>query len=258
MQTLRDALADYQRNAKFRAERPEPAGRTDGIGDPGCTICHGLGYVRFDLPVGHPQFGQIYLCDCTAAEQHAQAAERLNARSGLEPEDAAIGWNNLLSMPGIGESVAVVQQYMLRGWGWVYLHGAPGPGKTLILRTAVSEYLRREHSAALVTWADLLSHLRAGVRDDSYDERLQHWRTVRLLAIDEMGRAKETEWTDEVETRLLNFRYEQGVVYRRGLTLFASNLPETDYDNWLTSRLLDGRNRVIHIDSPDLRPAMEE
>lgn len=35
-------------------------------GDPACKTCEGTGYLRIgDLPIGHPYFGKIVLCDCT-------------------------------------------------------------------------------------------------------------------------------------------------------------------------------------------------
>lgn len=35
-------------------------------GDPFCKECDGRGYLRLEgLPVGHPYFGKIFLCDCT-------------------------------------------------------------------------------------------------------------------------------------------------------------------------------------------------
>lgn len=258
MKTLAEAVAEYQRNADLHAASPRPPHTAVGDGDPHCGICGGLGYIRFDLPVGAPQFGRVYLCQCRAREAHERAARQLEAQSGLEAQDEALSWNRLIAMPGLVVAIAAVQRYLLRGWGWVYLWGDPGPGKTLMLKTAVAEFVRSERSAALITWADLLAHLRAGYTDDTYDERLQLWRTVRLLAIDEMGRAKESEWVREVESRLLNYRYEQGVIYKRSLTLFASNLAETAYDEWLSSRLRDGRNHVVHVESPDLRPAMDD
>jgi len=33
-------------------------------GDPACQICEGIGYLRVDLPVGHPDFGKLLLCYC--------------------------------------------------------------------------------------------------------------------------------------------------------------------------------------------------
>ena len=34
-------------------------------GDPSCKTCEGMGYLRLEgLPIGHPYFGKIVLCDC--------------------------------------------------------------------------------------------------------------------------------------------------------------------------------------------------
>jgi hypothetical protein len=44
-----------------------PPGSRWNPGDPGnpsCGICQGTGYVRMDLPIGHPDFGKIFYCDC--------------------------------------------------------------------------------------------------------------------------------------------------------------------------------------------------
>lgn len=44
-----------------------PAGSRWSPGDPGrpdCKTCEGIGYLRVDLPVGHPDFGHLLLCHC--------------------------------------------------------------------------------------------------------------------------------------------------------------------------------------------------
>jgi hypothetical protein len=36
-------------------------------GNPACKVCEGIGYLRIEgLPVSHPYFGKLVLCDCTA------------------------------------------------------------------------------------------------------------------------------------------------------------------------------------------------
>ena len=37
-------------------------------GRPDCKTCEGTGYLRLEpLPIGHPYFGKIVLCDCVRA-----------------------------------------------------------------------------------------------------------------------------------------------------------------------------------------------
>ena len=54
-------------NAALAAALPKP---------PVCPTCGGMGYVRADLPVGHPQFGQLFPCpnpNCPILSQQRQA-----------------------------------------------------------------------------------------------------------------------------------------------------------------------------------------
>lgn len=44
-----------------------PPGSRWNPGDPGnpaCQVCEGTGYLRMDLPINHPYFGRVFLCDC--------------------------------------------------------------------------------------------------------------------------------------------------------------------------------------------------
>src|SRR5690348_11318051 len=43
-----------------------------------CPLCRGVGYLRFDVPVGHPNFGRVLPCECKLRD----LAERTH--SGLE------------------------------------------------------------------------------------------------------------------------------------------------------------------------------
>ena len=47
-------------------------------------MCGGLGYVREDVPVGHPDFGKLFPCRCKLAEIEQQRLERLRAVSNLD------------------------------------------------------------------------------------------------------------------------------------------------------------------------------
>jgi len=74
--TIGQAVADLRAHvARNRAEkfnvaalqRALPLGSRwlwGDVGRPDCRVCLGLGFVRLDVPVGHPDFGRLFLCDC--------------------------------------------------------------------------------------------------------------------------------------------------------------------------------------------------
>ena len=59
------------------------ANRYDLPGDPNCPICKGIGYLRRDLPVGHPEFGKVEVCTCRQAQISQQIHQRLFSLSNL-------------------------------------------------------------------------------------------------------------------------------------------------------------------------------
>ncbi len=50
-----------------------------------CPICNGIGYISYDLPVGHPEFGRAYPCPCRTGESSKEMAKL----SGLSEKDAS-------------------------------------------------------------------------------------------------------------------------------------------------------------------------
>src|SRR5919199_5340014 len=48
-----------------------------------CPRCNGAGYLRYDVPVGDPRFGQLLVCQCTEAELKAKRHRILLERSRL-------------------------------------------------------------------------------------------------------------------------------------------------------------------------------
>src|SRR5258708_4339232 len=150
------------------APSAQPLRVTDGVGDPDCPICHGLGYLRNDAPVGSSEtraareFGRLSPCECAASRLKAQQAIRLSTETGMAEADLALGWGQLYQTAGIAEAITAVRHTLTRGWGWVYLHGEPGPGKTVLLKTAVAETVRAGVGAVFISWPDLLRHMRGG------------------------------------------------------------------------------------------------
>ena len=265
MQTLAEALSKIKGRRptdnlvpNWRDYVPEGSRWVPGdIGDPACPSCRGVGYVRLDVPVGTEFFGKLLACDCSAAKLAAVRMTALQKASALLPDDLALGWGSIKRSAVIAEAVEAVRQALARGWGWVYLYGPPGPGKSLLLKAAVAERVRSGAEAVYANWSDMLQHMRAGYDSGTFDERVANWRGVAVLAIDEYGRAKDSEWAREIRSRVMNDRYETAV-NQRTVTLFASNFPPEDGEDWLADRVRDGRFRVVNVAGPSMRPVMGE
>jgi len=48
-----------------------------------CPICKGKGYLYRDLPISHPEFGKLVLCDCRKEAVEAENRQRLVRLSNL-------------------------------------------------------------------------------------------------------------------------------------------------------------------------------
>lgn len=224
--------------------------------NPDCPNCKGAGCFRLDIPRGYTRYGAIFACECRYDAILRARAEKLQSASMLAAGDLALTWASIIRTPAIAEALEQVRAALERGYGWVYLWGPPGPGKTLVLKTAVAECLRASKPAVMAMWADLLDHLRAGYDSKDFDERVDLWRTVPVLAVDEFGRAKNSDWVQEARAKIFNPRYESAH-YQKTVTLFASNFaPETSED-WFADRLRDGRFSVVEVNGPSMRPLME-
>jgi DNA replication protein DnaC len=89
-----------------------------------------------------------------------------------------------------------------------------------------------------VTSADLYAKLRPRARVDSEVE-FDRYARAPLLVIDDLGAAKATEWTEEVNYRLINHRYE----YERP-TIVTSNVPPRELGAVLGDRV---RSRLTEM-----------
>src|SRR5690349_14811534 len=49
-----------------------------------CPICKDAGYLRMDVPLGHPNFGRIFPCQCTVERREARMVGDLRKLSNLD------------------------------------------------------------------------------------------------------------------------------------------------------------------------------
>jgi len=144
-------------------------------------------------------------------------------------------------------------------FGWLYIHGGPGNAKSEVLISIVNEANSAGNGPAMyVTFSHLVNWVREankpGVAED-YIERFDRLLNVKMLAVDEMDKARSTEFADEFRFQFLDERYRQAI---RGETqmIFASNSNPDTLPIPLWDRIRDGRFMIVENTAPSARPKM--
>lgn len=225
--------------------------------DPDCPICSGSDYYRKDVPKDHPDFGKLFLCP-----QINRFKLPFAARFGIPEEEAmSLNWDYLKqfrSAIGIQQAREAVHEVLRKGYGWVFIHGDFGIGKTLVLKIATALTLQAGNDAAYVRMAEILDHLRASFDDNSREsetDRLSWWTDLPVLCIDEFDKVRKTDYGKERSFVLLDRRYEQAV-RQDTVTIIASNQAPDSFDGYLYDRIRDGRFFVREIRGESARPGM--
>ncbi|MEV7466193.1 ATP-binding protein [Streptomyces kronopolitis] len=132
------------------------------------------------------------------------------------------------------------------------LLGGTGVGKTHQAFGAVRELALTGVAARWVvtTAADMYASLRPRHGVDSESE-FRRYRDARVLLVDDLGAAKISEFTEDVNFRLVNHRYERHLP-----TLFTSNLQPKELTNRLGDRVasrLNGMCQRVVLEGADKR-----
>lgn len=234
--------------------------RTNNGAKPDCPICAGLGYFSVNVPLSDPRFGVLFPCECTAAYRSAL----LQRISGLTGDELALTLDDVHPAgAGTAQMLIAARSFLNYPAGMLTLWGEVGNAKTLILQAVVNECIQRGVMAVYITMLDLLDHVRAAYDEtkssDEYGsacKRLDRFATVPVLAIDEADKVKVSDWTIERESSLIDKRYRLGLSRMAG-TLIAMNKDPHTLPEWISDRLYDGRNTVIHNSDHSMRRMMK-
>ena len=230
------------------------------LGRPDCPLCQGMGYVRLDVPIDHPDFGKLFPCTCRAREIQAQRSETLKLSSNLatlerftfkmfRPEGHGLSPELQTNLRGAYETAMAYAQHPK---GWLLLRGGYGCGKTHLAAAIANAALDKGLPVIFVTVPDLLDYLRAAYAPTSltsYDQRFEEVRTAPLLILDDLGTEHATSWALEKLFQLLNYRYMADLP-----TVITTNRDLEDMEPRLRSRLGDpGLVQIATILAPDFR-----
>ncbi len=224
-------------------------------GKQACARCRGAGYLRADVPFGHPNFGKPIACECKEAERRDKRRQQLREMSNLDAfrNQTFSSFNPNIS--GVQEAYAVAQEFAENPEGWLVLIGPNGCGKTHL---AVAIANRVLDSGAVVLFEpvpDLLDHLRAAfapTATEVYDQLFSKMREAELLILDDLGAQQSSPWANEKLFQLLNYRYNMSMP--TVITANAKGLQSID--ERIRSRLGDANlvESIIMDRAQDYRP----
>jgi hypothetical protein len=220
----------------------------------GCLVCNGVGYMRYDHPINHPEFGKMHPCP------NNPNLEILAEAFGLKEEDGKLQWKDVTDLTDAKKAVKKLKKVLKLGYGWVYIWGSNGLGKSLLLRVAIAEWMRMGHFGSYVRMSDLMGDLRKAFDSEKPNiestRKMEQWQRVSLLALDEFDLVNATDWVEEKRGILIDDRYENAVTSKRDITLFASEKDPKDYPSYLYDRFRDGRFTIIHLQGESVRPGL--
>ncbi len=235
------------------------------LGDPNCPLCAGLGYLRRDLPVGHPEFGKVVVCDCRRQSVTEQVRSRLFSISHLD-ELKGLTFETFVSRGRNGLAEKQVQslewaynhsrQYATSLQGWLLLQGGYGCGKTHLAAAIANFAVQMGVPTLFLTVPDLLDTLRFAYDnpDTTFEERFDQIRNAELLILDDFGTQNATGWAQEKLFQIINYRY----INKMPLVV-TTNLTLDEIEPRIRSRLQDpALVNTVKILAPDYRRPMIE
>jgi len=259
-ETLKKIAADTLSGKTSETEAPPTEQAWDLPGDPNCPICKGVGYVRMDLPIGHPDFGKVQICTCRQRQVSQQVHQRLFALSNLN-ELSHLTFDNFQPRGRIGlgpwqaasleQAYNHARQFAQSLNGWLLIQGGYGSGKTHLAAAIANFAVSVGVPTLFITVPDLLDTLRFAYSDPevTFEERFEEIRRAPLLVLDDFGTHNATAWAQEKLFQILNYRY----INRLSLVV-TTNLPMDDIEGRIRSRLEDPELVTsVHILATDYR-----
>ncbi len=257
-ETLRRLSAGTPKASPPTSSTPES--EPDRLGDPDCPFCHGSGYIREEVPVGHPAFGRLQICTCRQADVRSRIRQRLFSLSHLdELEGLTFETFTPRGRVGIAEQAqnsieyaynfAKLYSHNLKGW--LLLQGGFGCGKTHLAAAIANECVSLGVPTLFLTVPDLLDSLRSAysAEDTTFEERFDQVRQAPLLVLDDLGTQNATDWAREKLFQILNYRYVNHLPL-----VVTTNLALEEIDGRIRSRLSDpGSVERVYIQAPDYR-----
>jgi DNA replication protein DnaC len=244
-------------SSKRHAQHSQPRVSEQKNGEVVCPICRGAGYLRLDVQVGEPGFGEVIPCKCKEKEIKNKRRMELKELANLALHSSQTFQTFNRSVPGAQEAYEVAQSYANNPDGWLVLSGPVGCGKTHLAAAIAHTFLNRGRLVIFSPVPELLDYLRrtfAPSNELPYHDLFDRLQQAELLVLDDLGAERSTAWASEKLFQLIDYRYLVRVP-----TIITTNGPlrgeAKGLDLRIHSRLHDaGLVNWYNMKTPDYRP----
>lgn len=219
---------------------------------PKCPECGGARWWRYDVPLDHPMFGKLF--PCATCNKDAVAGS-----TGLNPVEREIRFADIVTddRPGAAKMLKAARQFITDGCtGFLTVHGGYGNAKTTLLKAIVNECVSKGLSARYITMTEVMAYAREAFESHKQGDtdygRITDLAKVHVLVIDEVDKARFTEYAREVQVHLFDARYRNshavGTVVAWNGDFHSIDLPS------VLSRL--SQFVVVENNDKDMRPLL--
>lgn len=233
----RDYVVNGRKMGEWEVQEPCPK-----CAPPRCLVCMDSGVVSYALPVGHPDFGRIFFCECgigRAQAIEAQARALRNAQLPAHFQSLTFAtWDSLpaqqrqykdmarmavelwVMMEAQDHAFAMADVYHALGYdpataestprNSIVLSGPVGTGKTGLVAAAINALALGSHRPLYTRVQDLLTSLKALMNNDkgeTPDMLLDKVKRAPTLVLDEFTTNQTTDWRRDQIEELIRFRY---------------------------------------------------
>jgi len=179
--------------------------------------------------------------------------------AGLNPQERSIVFADIETQarPGAAMMLNAARAFVSGGRrGFLTVHGGFGNGKSMLLKAIVNDCLAAGVEARYITMTEVMVYAREAFESrlagDSDYGRIAQLAKTTVLAIDEVDKARVTDYAREVQTHLFDARYRNhaalGTVVAWNGDFDAIDLP------WVQSRLSEFP--VVTNFDKDMRPLL--
>ncbi len=210
------------------------------------------------MPVGDPKWGKLEKCEDSFHSKIVN--QRLQKVSQMGQQDIKRKLSDIKVNDKNKQMIEESHNIIKQGYGWLYIWGGPGNAKSEALKAIVNAFNKSNRGPAVYTsLGSILDYMRLTMSNSNnleYFDEFNRLKDVRILAIDEMDKPKESDWMQDFRFHFLDSRYTSAC-NKDTVTIFAGNKNPKFFGEVLYDRIREGKFKIVHNSAPSARKQMK-